>query len=192
MNTEDVKITESTETEGTEEAVQESEVKTEETTQVPGTKTDSALLLESLKEERAKRRELEAKLAEIPQSDVVYSDEGIALMKEIEKLKLERQQEREQSLLSNVLSKFPVLNEKKEEFDEYRKGYPVEKIESTAKLFLIEKGLVEEVKERKGLEPVRGTRQQPSQKLTADDVKELREKNFREYSKQVRSGKIKL
>src|SRR3990172_10243909 len=62
----------------------------------PGSKTPSALLLKSLNEERAKRREAEAALQalqETPQpsynSDIVFSDEGKALQAEILELKRE-------------------------------------------------------------------------------------------------------
>ena len=58
----------------------------------PGTKTDSALLLKSLQEEREKRRELEEELTNLKSSvpsDEVFSDEGKALKSEINILKSE-------------------------------------------------------------------------------------------------------
>lgn len=153
----------------------------------PGDKTESALLLESLQEERRKRKELEDKLnnltTTIP-SDEVYSDEGKVLQSKIESLE-------EKLELQELKERFPQLKEMSSEFQEFRKDFPRHKGENVAKLFLSEKGLLEPA--RKGLEkPTGGPHVPLSQGMTQEDVKRLRETDYRKYKDMLSKGLIKV
>lgn len=160
----------------------------------PGDKTESALLLESLKEERAKRRELEDKLNNLNTtnlSDEVYSDEGKLLNDKISSLEAKLEQLEEDKIIVQVHSKFPVLKEHSVEFDEFRKDYPRHKMENVAKLFLTEKGLLESP--RKGLEnPTGGQRGPAEPQMTKEEVKNLRETNFKLYKEKLNKGLIRV
>ena len=159
----------------------------EETTQVePGEKTDSTLLLKSLKEEREKRRLLEEELLKLNKSQEaeVFSDEGLALQRQIKELEgvIEKKE---------IIEKFPELKDKQDEFEQFRKDYPGVSVEKTAKLFLSENDLIE--KPRKGLEKVSGGMRTPQQTgLSSEEISKLRSTNFRKYSQLVREGKIKF
>lgn len=162
---------------------------------VAGEKTDSALLLKSLQEEREKRREAEAEKLRLEEQllakntlddDDVFSDEGKALQHQIVSLN-------EKLELREVGEKYPVLKDKVSEFNEFRKNYPNIGMEKIAKLFLSENDLTETVTVRKGLEPVSGgSRQAPQTGMSSDEVSNLRNTNFRKYSQMVREGKIKV
>lgn len=167
----------------------------------PGSKTDSALLLESLKEERRLRREeqeraeqLEKELLAFKNADTeAESEEGRKLKEEIKNLANEISSIKEQNELSQLMSQFPALKDKKGEFDEFRKDYPRTGLAKVAKLFLSENGLIDNPQPRKGLEDATGgTRQPISQGMTAEEVKSLRETNFKGYMKAIQEGKIKL
>ena len=113
-----------------------------EATHVPGSQTPSENLLAALKEERAKRKELEDKLNNLnttTPSDEVYSDEGRLLNDKISSMALQLEQLQEEKLIAQVQSQFPMLKELSNEFDEFRKEYPRHKMENVAKLFLTEK-----------------------------------------------------
>lgn len=166
---------------------------------VAGSKTDSELLLKSLHEEREKRRilEEELKLAKestvtVQATDEVYSDEGLALKKEISSLNEKIQLIEEEKSLEKLYSQYPLLREKADEFKQYRQAeHPRAKIESVAKLFLSENDLLESP--RKGLEqPTGGTRTPFTSGMTADDVANLRKNNFREYQRLIKEGKLKI
>ncbi len=186
MNTDVNEVVESDTTEGATEIAQESEDKTEETPQeVAGSKTDSALLLESLREEREKRRELEQKLQEKElDSPEVFSDEGKALQKQILALQ-------EEIKLKDALAKFPALKDKTDEFAEFKKSYPGVGTDQVAKLFLSENNLIEAPAPRKGLEKTTGgSRIAPKTGISKEDVESLRTTNFRKYMQMVKDGKL--
>lgn len=180
-----------------EEATEETQVvpeTTEETqepeeTQTPkaGDKTDPNLLLKSLQEEREKRRQIEEELLEIKrvQTEPTYDDEDrIARLERT----LKEIQYKEQ--VSQILLKYPEIKDLRSEFEDYAKEYPSTQIENVAKLFLVEKGLIGS--SRKGLERTTGGTKQPQQSgMSADDVKTLRETNFRKYQQMLMDGKIK-
>ena len=165
-----------------------------EATHVPGSQTPSENLLAALKEERAKRKELEDKLNNLnttTPSDEVYSDEGRLLNDKISSMALQLEQLQEEKLIAQVQSQFPMLKELSNEFDEFRKEYPRHKMENVAKLFLTEKGLLEP--KRKGLEnPTGGQRSPAEPQMTSDDVKNLRENNPAKYRDMLRKGLINL
>lgn len=161
----------------------------------PGEKTDSALLLKSLQEEREKRKLLEEEnrtLKETPQITEGYSDEGLRLKKEIDNMKLAQARRDEADTLSRIESQFPAVRDKSAEFEQYRTENPGMGIETAAKAFLVEKDLFT-APARKGLEKqLGGGRTPPKEGMSIEDVSDLRNNNYRKYSQMVREGKIKV
>ena len=160
----------------------------------PGSKTPETNLLAALQEERRKRKEAEDKLnnlnTTIP-SDEVYSDEGKLLSNKIDSLEAKLELLEEEKVIAQVRSTFPLLKEHSAEFDEFRKEYPRHKIENVAKLFLTEKGLLEVP--RKGLESPTGGQRSPAEpQMTHDEVKNLRETNYKAYKDKLQKGLIKV
>lgn len=147
--------------------------------------------------ERAKKaeqalRELELSKQEVTSSDV-FSDEGIAL-----KRKIDEQDEKIKTLLQSnakqeVMGSYPIIKEKWEEFESFRND-PDNKgmnLKTAARAFLLDNGLLEPT--RKGLErPTGGQRVPVNQALSSDDIKILRETNFRKYSDMLAKGEIKV
>ena len=153
---------------------------------------------QALEEERKKRKDIEAERDALksapPEDSEVYSDEGRVLSKEIstlnEKLRLmERKDARREAE-----SEFPVLRDKKEEFEAFLEDDENKRlsIKKAAKLFLAEKGLLtQDPPERKGLEKPTAGGQNPSEPGLTDEQKEtIRKTNYREYEKLLRQGKI--
>jgi hypothetical protein len=174
-------------------------------TPAPGSKTDSELLLKSLQEERDKRRELEIRQQELENeinnykssnnsSADIFSDEGKILQKQFQEkvssLESKLALIEEEKELEKVYSKFPLLRENANDFNEYRKAeHPRAKIESVAKLFLAEKGLLEST--RPGLERTTGGSRSPiNASMTAEDVENLRKTNYREYKERLMKGEF--
>ncbi len=160
-----------------------------------GDKTDPNLLLKSLQEEREKRRLLEEELEQVKSSalseDEVFSDEGKALKKQITALTEKINSLEEDKNLQTLYNQYPILKEKSEEFDKFREDYPRTKLENVAKLYLAENGLLEPA--RKGLEkPTGGTRTPMTSGMTVEDVKHLRETNWKKYQDMVTKGLIKI
>jgi len=160
-----------------------------------GDKTDPNLLLKSLQGEREKRRLLEEELETLKSSalseDEVFSDEGKALKKQITALTEKINSIEEDKNLQAVYSQYPVLREKSEDFDTFRAEYPRTKLGNVAKLYLAENGLLEPT--RKGLEKTTGGPRIPmTSGMTADDVKKLRETNFKKYQDMLSKGLIKI
>ena len=171
-----------TQTQTTEEVVAPPKVETPK-----GSQTPPENLYAALAEERRLRKEAEDKLTNLtatPEADETYSDEGRVLSNKIKSLE-------DKIELQELQAKFPELKTLSSEFNEFRKEYPRHKGENVAKLFLTEKGILEPV--RKGLEkPTGGTRTTPSPEMTADDVKRLRETDFRKYTDLLKKGLIKV
>jgi hypothetical protein len=192
---EDVKpISESTET-PVEETEPVEEVVTESTQpQVKaGDKTPPNALLESLQKERAKRKELEELLTKQNSPDIeVFSSEGIALQGRIQRLEAQLTAANEEKILSSVQSQYPALKDKMTEFEEYRQlNYPTANIESVAKLFLVENDLLQPKTPPKGLEKgSTGPRTIPKQGMTSEDVKDLRNKDYKKYTEMLMAGKL--
>lgn len=168
------------------------------TTTAPGAKTPSELLLKSLQEEREKRRIAEEELQRLQalstpsEPEEVYSDEGKLLKKKLDQALEQIGSITEERELEKVYNQFPLLREKASDFVEYRKAeHPRAKLESVAKLYLAENGLLDTP--RKGLEkPTGGTRAPLTSGMTAEDVKTLRETNFRKYSEMLEKGQITI
>lgn len=176
----------------------------EVTPPAPGSKTESELLLKSLQEERDKRRimEEEKKILEeelnnykssIPDTDV-FSDEGKMLQKQfdnkISSLEVKLAQLEEEKQIDKICLKYPLLREMIDDFKEYRQSeHPKAKIESVAKLFLVEKELYEP--ERKGLEKTTGGSRSPIPVgMTSEDVETLRKTDYKKYKKLLMEGKL--
>ncbi len=174
----------------------EQEKKTlEEGTHVPGSKTDSVLLLQSLQEERGKRKELEDRIALLESSHSSdHSTDDIETLKadlqdsnaRIDALTLDKDK-------SDLISANPVLKEKWEEFETFRNDPENTgmSMKTAAKAFLAENGLLDP--SRKGLEETTGgPRENPSQGMSVEEIKNLRETNFPKYKEMVKKGQIKV
>jgi len=167
-----------------------------------GDKTPSALLLESLKEEREKRkildeevRILREKLENPPAlSDEIFSDEGKTLQGELKTLRTELSEVRGELTKKDVLIAYPVLKEKLTEFEDFRND-PENKgmnMRTAAKAFLVENELID-TQPRKGTEKSTGGPRIPlTTGMTSEDVKTLRETNFRLYTEMLQKGQIKI
>ena len=164
-------------------------------TPAPGSQTESALLLKSLQEEREKRRILEEQLASqsSTSSEDVFSDEGKVLKGQINTLVGEIESLKSDAAKRDLQASNPALKEKWTEFEQFRSD-PENKgmnMRTAAKAFLIEQGLTEVP--RVGLERATGgTRQPTSQGMSAEDIKNLRENNFRKYQDMLMKGQIKV
>lgn len=161
----------------------------------PGDKTPSSLLLKSLQEEREARRkaEEELELLKSSSSSDVFSDEGKVLQR-----KIDEQDEKIKTILQDnakkdVLMAHPVLKEKWEEFESFRAD-PENKgmnLKTAARAFLIDNGLLEP--QRKGLEKQTGGQRVPvTPEMSVEDIKILRETNFRKYQLMLERGEIKI
>lgn len=143
-------------------------------------------------EKEAFQRQLETLQTNVPSNDDIYSEEGQALKKQIEEQNATITALKEEREIEKVVSQFPILKDKQAEFDEFRKEYPRHKLENVAKLFLAENDLLET--KRKGLEkPSGGSHTPPSSgKMSADDVKRLRETNYKKYMEMLQNGQIQI
>lgn len=168
----------------------------------PGEKTDPALLLQSLQEERAEVRRLKEenevlknqKPTELPAGEV-FSDEGKVLDGKIAQLQAERDADKLEKALSSVQAQYPVLADKAAEFEAYRAENPGMKLETAAKAYLTENDLLEGTPVRKGLEPSTGGPRAPiinDGSMTADEVDQLRTTNYKEYVRRLKEGSIKI
>src|SRR3990167_7886532 len=115
-------------------------VTTSQPTPVPGSSTPSENLLAALKEERAKRKELEDKLQTFnttTPSEEAYSDEGKVLLDRIATLEARDKAREEQFELERLYVQFPLLKEKAEEFKTFRETeHPRAGLGSAAKIYL--------------------------------------------------------
>lgn len=165
---------------------------------VPGSKTDPALLLKSLQEEREKNRLLEEALATratTPSvSEDVFSDEGKAIIeKYVKPLQDHIVALTENSALKDLFAQYPVLKEVQADFASYRQGFPGIALENVAKAFLAEKGLLNTAPERKGLEnPSGGAKPTSPSGMTADEVANLRINNYPKYIEMVKTGQLDI
>ena len=184
---------------------QVSETKTQEVEEVatpaPGSKTPPELLLKSLQEERDKIKKLEEDKKQMEEelnslknttNDEVFSDEGKVLERKILDLNNKLAQIEEEKSFEKLYEQYPILKEKSEEFKEFRKTeHPKAKMESVAKLYLVENGFYEPP--RKGLEkPTGGPRTPMTSGMTSDEIKTLRETNYKKYSEMLMKGQIKM
>ena len=165
------------------------------TPSAPGSKTESELLLKSLQEEREKRRVLEEEISSLKSSlpsDEVFSDEGLALKKQLDAMNEKFSTLEEEKNLEKLYNQYPLLRESADKFIEFRQAeHPRAKLESVAKLFLAENGLLEP--QRKGLEkPTGGTRTPESHGMTVEEIADLRSNNWKKYKDMAAKGLIEI
>jgi len=174
----------------------------EATTPVPGDKTDSAKLLESLQTERTKRQVAEDKVKLLeeqannppdPSEPEIFSDEGKTLQSEIKGVNAKVSKLENENLKKDVIIAYPILKDKMIEFKEFC-DHPDNKgmnMKTSAKAFITEKGLLE--KPRKGLEqPTGGDRTPQSTGMTAEEVRKLRTTDHRKYKDMLSKGLIQI
>lgn len=169
-----------------------------ETVAPAGAKTDPALLLKSLREERARIKELESELIEARKASEntgaeVFSDEGKVLEAKISTLEARLANRDEIDRLTAVHSTYPIIKDKQQEFDDFRNASENAgmRIETAAKAFLVENDLLERPKQRKGLEKeTGGVRVAPKVGRSPEEIDELRVNNYRQYVKELRAGTL--
>jgi hypothetical protein len=161
----------------------------------PGSKTDPTLLLKSLQEEREKRQRLEEELALLKTSvsSDVFSDEGKVLQQRIKDQDSKIESILQDNAKKDILILHPIMREKWEEFETFRNN-PENKgmnLRTATKAFLLENGLYEPT--RKGLEKTTGGQRVPTnQGMSVEDIKALRETNFRKYQDMLEKGLLKV
>jgi hypothetical protein len=164
----------------------------------PGEKTDPALLLESLRKEREEkkrlREELEAERTKNQQPPEVFSDEGKTLLTKISSLESKLAEREQNEVRKSLQTQYPALSDKAMEFEQYLQDNPGMRIDTAAKAFLTENDLLETPKPRRGLEtPSGGGRTAPQPDgLTASEVDDLRNNNYREYVRRLKAGTLKI
>ena len=168
----------------------------EPTPPVPGSKTPPELLLKSLQEEREENTRLKEELELLkgsPASPDIFSEEGKILQKQIQESNEQISKLTQENARKDLFIAHPILKEKNEEFEKFladpeNKGMP---LKTAAKAFLVENGLLDPV--RLGLEkPTGGPRTPPSTGMTNEEIKTLRETNFKKYQDMLEKGLIKV
>lgn len=161
-----------------------------------GSKTPPENLYAALEEERRLRKELEARLAQErekvvePLPETQFSDEGLVLKTQLGKLETQLEDLQKEREAERVFNSYPALKEKSSEFNEFSKDYPRHKLESVAKIFLAEKGMLEN-QPRMGLEkPTAGPKDTTRASMSVDDIAHLRNTNYRKYLELIQNGKI--
>ena len=153
---------------------------------------------QALEEERRKRKELEEKLAtlapsEEPENNEVFSDEGKILRGDIRSLGDKLRSIEKKESRREVESEFPILKERKEEFDSFLEDEENKRISirKVAQLFLAQQNLLVQQPKRLGLEkPTGGGQVVPEPKISNEEAEEIRKKDYRKYEQLIRAGKI--
>jgi hypothetical protein len=142
--------------------------------------------------ERAKKAEARAKELEALTEPIVPLDTSDENLSEIRR---ELAEVKATQAKRDVLDAYPILKDAWNDFESFRADPENQgmSITTAAKAFLIEKDLLTETK-RKGLEKNTGggKRAVPSTGTTAEEVKNLRDNNYREYTKRLMRGDIKI
>lgn len=138
--------------------------------------------------ERLKKaeEELEALRSNLVTNDVPSEDDVGKLKAEIADIKARQAK-------SDVLETHPQLKEVWSEFEKFRSDPDNNgmNLKTAAKAFLVEKGLLEP--QRKGLEkPTGGTRVPISSGMSNEDIKNLRETNYRKYIDMLKKGQLSI
>lgn len=160
-----------------------------------GSQTPPEHLYAALAEERRMRKEAEDKLNNMttdPSEPEVVSDEAKLLKGHIDTLSAKISQLEDDKALEKLFVQYPVLKENVDKFNEFRQAeHPRAKIESAAKIYLAENGLLES--RRAGLEnPTGGGHAPVSQGMTVDDIANLRKNNWKKYQELLSKGLIKI
>lgn len=145
--------------------------------------SQSSQNFERLKESEARRKELET-LLDPALSDPERNDGALAA----QVAELTAKQTR-----SDIIEAYPVLKDVWTDFDSFRQSDANKGMSPmvAAKAFLIEKGLLEP--SRAGLEmPTGGSRVPTSPGMSSDDIKKLRETDYKKYRDMVKKGLIKI
>ena len=170
----------------------EQEKQTRGNSSAPGSKTDPALLLESLKEERAKRKELEDRIALLESSAAPDNSAELETLRSELKERDEKIDELTKgSDKKDLLITYPILSDKWDDFETFvndpdNAGMS---IKTAARVFLTENGLLDQ--QRKGLEDTRGGDRTPTPtKMTTEEIADLRKNNFKRYQELLSKGLI--
>lgn len=161
-----------------------------------GSKTPQENLYAALEEERRKNQILKDKLnnlnTTVSLETEFVSDEGRVLKGNLDAVSAELKQLREERDLEKLCAQYPALKDNVDKFNEFRQTeHPSAKIESAAKLFLAENGLLEG--RRVGLEnPTGGPRQAVNPGMTVEDIANLRKNNWKKYQDMLSKGLIKI
>lgn len=103
--------------------------------------------------------------------------------------------DREERTLEKLQREYPALGDKLSEFKDFREEkHPRMELENAVKIFLVENNLLGTVKqvERPGLEkPSGGSRTPAKPGMSKEDVKNLRENDYRRYERMIINGEIK-
>lgn len=138
-------------------------------------------------------RDIASKIDPAPSEDDVFSEEGKLLKGEIATLHERLKSFEKKEARREAEQEFPILLDKKREFDEFLEDEENKKlsIKKAAKLFLAENSLLDSTPERKGLEkPTGGGQQIPSSRPSDEEIEAIRKTDYRKYEKLVREGKI--
>lgn len=151
-----------------------------------GSKTPDRQLYAALQEERKLRKEAQAKLKSLTPTPTLESQEEIepdrlsSVEREILNIKKE-----------NLILRNPALADKQAEFNEYLDENPEIPLDSAAKIFLAERGLLEAPVARKGLQQgTGGPKTPPKQGMTGQEVENLRVNFPKRYSQMLQRGEI--
>lgn len=170
---------------------------------IPGSNTPESNLLAALQEERELRkeesrlrREAEDKLRQLgadPSQPSYISDEGKQLKSEVDSVRGELAQIKDERALDALFIQYPLLKENVDKFRAFRESeHPQMKIESVAKLFLVENGLLES--QRVGLENPTGGDRAPVAKngMSPEEVSNLRQNNWPKYQDLLSKGLLDM
>lgn len=163
---------------------------------VPGSKTDSALLLVSLQDTRKKLKEAEDKLEGLQTnphaSPDITTEAAKELREEIDKANSRIAELSRQGTLKDLYMQYPALKDKSDEFETYLADPDNDgmSMATAAKAYMIEN----EIPVRRiGLEkPTGGERVPAPTGMTVDDIRILRETNFPKYKQLLGKGLIKI
>jgi len=152
--------------------------------------------LELQKQKEHWREKYERDITNKPSAEVdddFLSDEGKVLKEQINKLNEKLAVREKQDEEARIFTTYPQLKDKREEFQEFlddpdNAGIKLDKV---AKLFLVEKGLLETLPKRIGLERgTGGSKITNPSTLPIEDIKRLRESSPRRYQQMLRDGRI--
>ena len=172
------------------------EPKTEETVTLSKKELDdlrhkaevSSQNFERVKKGDEKIKELESVLETLKANPVLSDEED-----KIGKLESDITALKQNAAKNEVIETYPALKEVWSDFESFR-AEPDNKgmnLKTAAKAFAVEKGLLDP--QRKGLERAHGgTRQPIPSAMSPEDVKKLRETNYRKYAEMVQKGQINI
>lgn len=149
---------------------------------------------ERLKKAETALGEAESRLQAIEESDPNNSSaEGVVLKAQIAGLKTQMSEISGELAKKDIVISHPVLKDKWEEFEIFRTDPENSgmNLKTAAKSFLVENGLLDIP--RKGLEkPTGGARIPVSSKMSSEEVKTLRETNFKKYTEMLEKGMLEV